>query len=234
MLTRSCRKEGKLPLSMVIVAAGLSNRMGFDKIFSLLDGRPVLEYSLKTFETCRIVQEIIVVVNEAGLDAAGEICSQFPKVRKIVLGGKRRIDSVMNGVLETDRHTRLIGVHDGARPLVTHKIIEDTAALAEKFGAAAPAISVNDTIKTADGKRMVTGTLVRSELFAVQTPQIFDGDILKGALQKAADSGTEITDDSMAVEALGVHVYLSEGAEENIKLTKPLDVIVAEGILKAL
>lgn len=221
-------------LSMVVVAAGSSRRMGFDKIFSILGGRPVMSYSLHTFQTCDIVKEIIVVVNEESFDAAGEICGQFTKVKKLVVGGARRIDSVINGALETDRCAKFIGVHDGARPLVTYKIIEDTAALAAKHGAAVPAISVNDTIKTADCDKMVTGTPARSEMFAIQTPQIFDGSILKGALKKAAEAGGEITDDSMAVEAIGMHVFLSEGSEENLKLTRPIDLITAEGILKKL
>ena len=222
------------PLSMVVVAAGSSNRMGFDKIFSLLDGCPVITYSLRAFQTCELVKEIIVVVNEENFGIAGEMCAQFTKVKKLVIGGSRRIDSVMNGVLETDRRAGLIGVHDGARPFVTHKIIEDTAVLAEKHGAAIPAIGVNDTIKMASTSKMVTGTPARSELFAVQTPQIFDGSILKGALKKALSSDAEITDDSMAVEALGVHIYLSEGSEENLKLTRPIDIITAEGILRRL
>lgn len=219
-------------LSVIIVAAGSSGRMGFDKIFKSLAGRPVLENTILSFQSCEIVSEIIVVVKSEDVEAASHICAKYDKVKKVVCGGAMRVDSVLNGVMETDRRARLIGVHDGARPLVTDKIIRETAELALKSGAAVPAIPLSDTVKFANKDGKVTGTPNRSELYAVQTPQIFDGDILKGALQKARADDREMTDDSMAVEALGVPVYLSEGSVENLKLTRPIDFITAEGIVE--
>lgn len=227
------RRTSKAYLSIVIVAAGSAGRMGFDKIFTDLAGRPVIEHSLSIFQICDIVKEIVVVVKNDDLEKAGDICRKFNKVRKVICGGDRRIDSVFSGVLETDKRAVLIGVHDGARPLVTEKIIKDTAELALERGAAIPAIHVYDTIKIAGEDRKIVETPARNELFAVQTPQIFDVDILKGALQKAVTENMDITDDSMAVESIGMPVYLSEGSVQNLKLTNPIDFITAEGIIKS-
>lgn len=218
---------------MVIVAAGSSERMGFDKIVKDLAGRPVIEHTISAFQECQIVSEIIVVVKSEDLEAVSSICEKYNKVNKVVCGGVRRTDSVLIGVMEADRRARLIGVHDGARPLVSGRIIRDTAELALKSGAAVPAIPLSDTVKFADKAKRVTGTPNRNELYAVQTPQVFDGDILKGALRKAAAENREMTDESMAVEAMGVPVYLSEGSVENLKLTSPIDFITAEGIIKS-
>lgn len=227
---KKLKKKGFL--SVVIAAAGSSQRMGFDKIFKDLVGRPVIEHTILAFQECQIVSEIIVVVKSEDLEAASHICRKYSKVSKVVSGGERRIDSVLSGVMETDRRAKLIGIHDGARPLVSDTIIRDTAELARKCGAAVPAIPLSDTVKYADTNRRVTDTPSRSELYSVQTPQVFDGDILKGALRKALNDNREITDDSMAVEALGVPVYLSEGSAENLKLTSPVDFITAEGIIE--
>jgi len=227
------RKRDSPFLSMVVTAAGSSTRMGTDKIFAQIDGRPVLFYSLYAMEQCSAVSEIIVVVGNAHIDEAAEICTHFgiSKAAKIICGGDRRMDSVWAGVMAVSRTAALVGVHDGARPFVTSEIIEQTASAAASFGAAVPAVAVKDTIKCASGG-VVKSTPDRNELFAVQTPQIFEEGILKAALEMAISNNSEITDDAMAVEKLGVPVHLTQGSYENIKLTTPSDMLIAKQLLE--
>ena len=186
-------------------------------------------------------------VNKAMLDAAGlgqprtwediaeiaNICSEYDitKAKKIIIGGDTRAGSVYNGVMETAPGAYLIAVHDGARPLVTDDIITKAVLKASVTNAAAPAVPIKDTVKSVvDGK--IIGTPDRSTLYAFQTPQVFSGDILKGALQNALEKRLPITDDCMAVEALGIPIYVTEGSYENIKITTPSDLDIAEMILE--
>lgn len=228
------KKEPERPfLSVVVVAAGSSTRMGFDKLFAEVAGRPVLAHTLLALEAVKAVSEIIVVARATDIPDVGAVCRELDllKVTKVIRGGVRRVDSAYNGVLEADPKAVLIGIHDGARPFVPELVIEEAFQVAAEYGAAVPAVPVTDTIKRADEDGTVQETPERSRLFAVQTPQIFDADILKGALQKALEEGRDLTDDSMAVEAMGLPVYLTHGSPENIKLTRPLDLLTAEGIL---
>lgn len=226
----------KLPFgTAVVAAAGASQRMdGEDKIFADLNGLPVLGWSLLELQRCPNVHEIIVVTREDAIVPAADLCAELEisKATKILCGGEDRLDSVLIGVNEANRDAEYIAVHDGARPLVTQEIIVDAFRKAYKYTAAAPAVSVNDTVKTgADG--FVTGTPDRSTLFAVQTPQVFRADILKAALFNAKQKGISITDDCGAVEAIGVRPALSLGSFENIKLTRPVDLALASAILEA-
>lgn len=214
----------------VIVAAGSASRMqGQDKIVAPLAGEPVLCRTLAAFEATPVVQEIVVVTREDRLEEISALASRFSKVRLVVPGGETRTESVRNGVLAVSDKTVTVAVHDGARPLITPEIINTTIRKAEKFGAAAPAIPVKDTIKvSADGS--VQDTPDRSKLFAVQTPQCFDRDLLLAALEHAAEKELPVTDDCSAVEALGMKVILTGGSEENLKITTPLDLELAEVI----
>lgn len=220
--------------SAVIVAAGQATRMqGEDKILLELDGRSVIDRTLDLFQNCDMVNEIVVVTNSEKMGYMRSLCAAkgYTKVTAITEGGKTRVHSVMRGLDHVANKSSLVAVHDGARPLVTPDIIQDTIRKAATFHAAAPAIPVKDTIKVAKN-HIVTDTPDRGSLFAVQTPQVFDYDLLRGALQRALDHGAPITDDCSAVEALGMSVYLSNGSEENIKITTPLDVALAEAILQ--
>lgn len=227
--------QKKIPAcAVVIVAAGKSNRMqGTDKITAMLDGRPLIAHTISVFQSCPFVSEIVVVGREDNLNVLEHICQEhgFDKVTMIVPGGETRVHSVINGLNQIRKDTPLVAIHDGARPLVTETVIEEAMRGACRFHAAAPAIPVKDTIKSAKN-RIVTDTPDRSALFAVQTPQVFDFDLLRGALQKAQDNALSITDDCSAVEALGMSVYLSQGSEENIKVTTPADLVIAEALLK--
>ena len=216
----------------VIVAAGNATRMGgTDKIMAELDGVPVICRTLAAFENAVQVDEIIVVTRMELLEQVSALAAAFSKVRMVVPGGDDRMQSVMNGLREASDKTRLVAVHDGARPLVTDKIIAGTIAKAAKFGAAAPAVPVKDTIKVSKGGA-VDATPDRKTLFAVQTPQVFDYALLCGALESAKQKKLTITDDCSAVEAMGMPVQLTDGSEENLKITTPIDLAFAEAILK--
>ena len=221
--------------SAVIVAAGSARRMeGIDKILTDLGELPVLVHTLYAFQDCDCFDEIIVVTREDLLGEVSRICKEYglDKVHKIVVGGAERIHSVRNGLKEVRPDAQLIAIHDGARPLVTQKILEKTVLRASVDGAAAPAIPVTDTIKqTKEGQ--VTGTVDRSTLFAVQTPQIFQAGLIKAAVEKAIADGEVLTDDCACVERLGMKVTLTEGSRENIKITTPFDLLLGTAILES-
>ena len=220
--------------SAVIVAAGQSSRMkGEDKILSVLRGKPVIARSIEAFEACEDVDEIVVVTRQDLIRDLQALCheSGYCKVKAVVEGGSTRVESVMRGLDHVSDKSGLTAIHDGARPLVTDSVITAAIHRARATHAAAPAIPVKDTIKSAENG-MVLHTPDRKTLFAVQTPQIFDFDLLRGALQNALDHDLPITDDCSAVEALGMRVFLTEGSEENIKITTPMDLITANAILE--
>ncbi len=222
------RKKGACPAcSAVVVAAGSSSRMGFDKVLAEVGGVPVIVRCLETFQQAPSITEIVVVTREDLVPDIARLCQDFglDKVAKVIRGGESRTQSARMGTLETDRKVPLIAIHDGARPFVTVQVIEDAVAQAAQSGAAAPAVPVKDTVKAAhDG--IVERTLDRGTLYAVQTPQVFDADLIRAALQKALDDGVQLTDDCAAVERLGMKVMLTAGDERNIKLTTPTDLLI--------
>lgn len=228
------KNDNSFYCSAVIVAAGASARFGSDKMTALLDGEPVLAHTLSVFETCESVSEIVLVAPPDRVQEFAELCDKygFQKVTKVVMGGETRVASALSGVSETDRRARLIAVHDGARPLVTRQLVEDAIRGARWYKAAIPAIPSRDTVKLAE-KDVILETPARGACFAAQTPQVFDPALIKGALTNALDKGLSVTDDASALEILGVPVHLTEGSEENIKITTPLDLQIAETILKA-
>lgn len=229
------KKIHPVTCSAVIVAAGSARRMeGIDKILAPLGELPVLVHTLYAFQDCERFDEIIIVTREDLLVEISRLCKdfRFDKVRKVVVGGKERIDSVQAGIREVRPDAQLIAIHDGARPLVTQKILNETVSAAEKTGAAAPAIPVTDTIKMAE-RGLTQETVDRSKLFAIQTPQIFDSALIKAALENAIQDGENLTDDCAAVERLGMRVSLTKGSRENIKLTTPFDLMLGSVILEA-
>ena len=156
----------------------------------------------------------------------------FQKVKDVVPGGVTRVDSVHCGLNAMSENMELAAIQDGARPLVTPEIIERAVMQAVKCHAAAPAIPLKDTVKEIDGFGRVLSTPPRETLRAVQTPQVFQKDLLIAAWEKARKEGKTYTDDCGAMEALGISVYLIEGSEENLKITTPLDLFLAEHILQ--
>ncbi|MBR6114942.1 MAG: 2-C-methyl-D-erythritol 4-phosphate cytidylyltransferase [Oscillospiraceae bacterium] len=228
------RKVKNTTCSVVVVAAGRSERMGQDKLFLPLEGMPVLARTLRAFDGCGFVDEIVVVAREDRLEQTAELCRSYGigKVNKVVIGGDTRTKSVLAGVSSIRRDARIVLVHDGARPLVTEEIIRDAMHTAAMFRCAAPAIPVTDTVKEIRDN-VVVSTPDRSSLVAVQTPQAFIPDLLKGALTAAVREGKEYTDDCAAVEAMGFTVRLSKGSPENIKITVPADLAAASAILRS-
>lgn len=227
-------KNLRLPhCAAVIVAGGSSSRFGADKLFAEIGGKPVLGMSLEAFATAACVQEIVLVVRESILDRAARLARVYGggKVRLVVPGGETRVLSSYAGVMSVSKRAKLIAIHDGARPLITERVISDAVWGAYRHLAAAPAIAVRDTIKIAyDG--VVAETPDRSALFAVQTPQVFQADVIRAALVNAAQKQLAVTDDCAAAEAIGTPITLTPGSEENIKITTPLDIAVAEQIVK--
>lgn len=227
-------KSARCPkAAAVIVAAGSGTRFGGDKLCAELCGAPVLARSLMAFERTPRISEIILVVREDRLQTAGELAGAYriSKLRLIVPGGATRLLSSYAGVMSVSDEAEIIAIHDGARPLITPELIERTVWDAYQHGAAVPAIPVRDTVKKAE-KRVVIETPERSKLYAVQTPQCFQRDVIRGALADAAKKAPEVTDDCAAVERIGGQIWLSEGSEENLKVTTPLDLELAELIWK--
>ncbi len=216
----------------VIVAAGNASRMGgIDKVMAPLGGEPMIVRTVRAFQSCDAVREIVVVTREDLLVTVTNLCAGFDKVKAVVVGGADRPASVRNGLSALSNKVRLVAVQDGARPLITTAVIDRTVRAAHTYGAAAPGIPVKDTVKLVQGG-VVTQTPDRSALQAIQTPQVFDRDLLKAALQKAQKENAAITDDCSAVERLGMSVRIVEGDEGNIKITTPMDLKIAELLLE--
>ena len=230
-------------IAAIIVAAGKSQRMGgADKQLRTVGGVPVLARTIAAFEDCQDVGAIILVLNPDNMAGATEMSREFGwrKVKSIVPGGERRQDSVgagLSAVADMARHGMEYGwvaVHDGARPLLTPGLISRGLEAARAGGAAIAALPATDTIKQVDADGIITGTPERESLWLAQTPQIFRTDILVGAYSSLAQSGDDstATDCSRLVEMMGHPVAVFTGEPTNIKITTPLDLILAEAILR--
>lgn len=216
----------------VIVAAGSASRMGgIDKVMANLGGEPMIVRTVRAFQSCAAIREIVVVTRPDLMQGIMRLCKDFSKVTAVVAGGKDRQESVELGLNALSSKVKLAAIQDGARPLITDAVIDRTVRAAHSYGAAAPAIPVKDTVKTVQGG-VVINTPDRSALRAVQTPQVFDFDLLRGALKKARQEKAPITDDCSAVERMGFSVKIVEGDERNIKVTTPMDLKIAEMLLE--
>ena len=231
--TKTARKL--LPLQYcgaVIVAAGTASRMGgIDKVMAPLEGEPMIVCTVRTFQNCDAIREIVIVTRSDLLVPIMDLCHDFDKVRAVVVGGNTRAESVKHGLAALSGKVKLAAIQDGARPLITDAVIDRTVRCANSYGAAAPAVPVKDTVKVVAGG-VVSQTPDRSSLKAVQTPQVFDRELLQCALAKAEQTGAAITDDCSAVELLGMSVRIVEGDERNIKVTTPMDLKIAEMLLE--
>lgn len=218
----------------VIVAAGSATRMqGTDKIMAELCGEPLILHTLRAFQQSEDVQEIVLVTREELLEPLSELCvaKKLSKVTKLCKGGETRAASVQAGLDQVSKACGFVAIHDGARPLVSQTVIHDAVRKAAKFNAAAPAVPVKDTVKVVHGG-VVESTPDRSALYAVQTPQVFAIDLFRAALDKAIAEKKELTDDCSAAELYGVNVVITPGSDENLKVTTPTDLILAEALLK--
>ncbi|HCA04526.1 MAG TPA: 2-C-methyl-D-erythritol 4-phosphate cytidylyltransferase [Ruminococcaceae bacterium] len=222
-------------VSAVIVAAGSSTRMGTadSKQFIPLLGKPVIEYTLNAFQQSGLVSEIIVVCREQDYERIKSLAeeSSITKLTSLVAGGDSRAESVKNGIKAVSTNAEYLAIHDGARPLISTKEINSVIEKAFETDAATLGTTVTDTIKVVDSENVIVSTPSRSTLRAVQTPQVFDREIYEFALDKAGDDLDSFTDDCSLIENLGVEIQIVQGSTENIKLTTPMDIIIAESIL---
>lgn len=200
---------------------------GIDKTMTPIGGIPMILRTVRALAASDRIDEVLVVTREDLIAPITALCMGESKFAGAICGGTTRTESVKNGLLAANGE--LVAIHDGARPFVSTQIIDETIETAQRFGAAAPAIPVRDTIKVSfDGK--ISTTPDRASLFAVQTPQVFYREEILDALQKAAH--LPLTDDCSAMEAVGKTVVLTQGSDENIKITTPIDLAFGEVILK--
>jgi len=240
-------------LTAIIVAAGDSRRMGFDKLFAALAGKPVIAHTIRAFERANSVDGIIVVAREDRRDEINTIVrnEKFKKIRSIIPGGKRRQDSVRAGLDHLESTARYVAVHDAARPLVTPAQIERLFQQCQIHGAAALAEPINDTLKRADLAAvaasakaaaapfdsrsgqvlLVTESVDRQEVYAMQTPQMFERALIDEAYRAVYAENILVTDEVSAVERLGREVALVLNDDFNFKVTYPRDLPLAEFIL---
>jgi len=222
-------------LGIVIPAAGQGKRMraGCNKQFLSLMGQPILAHTIRVFEESNFVSEIVIVGAEGDISVIKELVyhQDFHKVAAICRGGLLRQDSVRAGVRALSPTIQRIVVHDGARPLLTLQAFNQFLEGTQKYPAAIMGVPIKDTVKRVNIAGNVLETLPREDLRAVQTPQIFDRGILEEAHHQAASAGYYGTDDASLLEWMGYPVQMVEGMQENIKVTTPEDLWVAERIL---
>ena len=214
-------------MGAVIAAAGSSQRMdGADKVFALLGGEPILVRVVDVFQRCNPIDQIVVVLSKQNLERGKQLVIEqgWSKVIDVCAGGRRRQDSVAAGLGRLSNCDWVV-IHDGARPLVTVDLINRGLEAAKETGAAVAAVPVTDTIKLAGDDRIVHQTLPRQNLWAVQTPQVFGIKIITEAYSRA---NGDVTDDASLVEQLGYRVKIYMGSYDNIKITTPDDLALAE------
>ena len=220
-------------LSAIIVAAGSSERMGFDKLFALVSGKPVIAHTIAAFENTKCVDEIILVGRADGLGELQKIVGQPTKVKQIVAGGAERSDSVRVGLDRLNPKSDFVAVHDAARPMITpEKISRVFEVCRTSGGAAALAEPINDTLKRADVDLVVKESVDRTGVYGMQTPQVFARKLLEEAYQLVAKKKIAVTDEVSAVELLGRSVVLVPNHDFNFKITYPRDLPLAEFVLK--
>jgi len=231
-------------LTAIIVAAGSSERMGFDKLFALVSGKPVIAHTIAAFERTDCVDEIILVGRAESLDELRKIIGHPTKVKEIIAGGAERSDSVRAGLDHINPKADFVAVHDAARPLVTPgKITRVFEACRTSGGAATLAEPINDTLKRANLTAVaasakeavdlvIAESVDRSGIYAMQTPQVFARKLVEEAYQLVAKKNVLVTDEVSAVELLGRKVVLVPNHDFNFKITYPRDLPMAEFVLR--
>lgn len=221
-------------ISAIVLAGGRGKRMNYHKSkqFIEIKEKPVLVYTLEKFIYNKSIDEVILVLPEDEVDyCKKEVLQKYSlKVDRIVIGGKERQDSVFNA-LEAMEKANIVLIHDGARPFISEKIIEEGIKYANIYGAAAPGVTPKDTIKIKNEDNISVDTPDRNTLVAVQTPQCFKYDEIYQCHRKIKEENAIVTDDTSVVERYGHKVYLYEGDYTNIKITTPEDLILAERLI---
>ena len=229
-------RERKIEMknTAIVLAAGQGKRMHtkIQKQFLEIKGYPVLYYSLRCFQDSPLIEDIILVTGEESvLYCQKEIVDKygFTKVTKVIPGGKERYDSVYQGLLACENSDYVL-IHDGARPFITEEILERGLTGAEETGACAVGMPSKDTVKIADVSGYIAETPDRSKVWMIQTPQIFQYALIRNAHESIRTREmSNVTDDAMVVEQeTGIKVRLAEGSYQNIKITTPEDLGVAE------
>jgi 2-C-methyl-D-erythritol 4-phosphate cytidylyltransferase len=217
----------------IIAAAGIGRRMGSGgKQYLPLRGEPVLAHALRAFQACFEVYQIIIVSAEVDIDRCRDLVKKydFGKVTQIIKGGEERQDSVFNALQVVPKQAEIVVVHDGARPLVTPEIIKRSLDELEGWDGVIVGVPAKDTLKLVEAQAVVE-TLDRERIWQVQTPQVFRADLLTEAYRAAITKGYYGTDDAALMEQLGYKIKVTMGSYENIKITTPEDLVIAEAIL---
>ena len=220
--------------SAIIVAAGASRRMGFDKIFATLHGKPVLYWSIAAFQECVDIDEIVVVTRAEKVAEVQKLVAseRLKKVSSVVEGGAERHLSVWNGLRAIQAEgSQLVAIHDAARPLITPKLISACIVLAHKNGSACCASPIPDTVKRASHEMLVTDDVERRNLWAMQTPQVFSSALIMQAYASVMSRNELVTDEVSAIQKIGKRVALLENDDYNFKITFPRDLPLAEQVI---
>ncbi|WP_315074822.1 2-C-methyl-D-erythritol 4-phosphate cytidylyltransferase [uncultured Clostridium sp.] len=222
-------------VSAIVLAGGRGKRMGAvqSKQYIDLNGKPILYYTLKQFIVNKLIDYIILVVPEDEIGyCKNKVLNKYGlKVDKLVSGGKERQDSVYNALSQLE-NSDIVLIHDGARPFVSHKIINDAVKYAEIYKAAAPGVMPKDTIKVKGENNFSVETLMRNNLVAIQTPQAFEFNLIYSCHKEVKKRGIAVTDDTSVVEFFGNKVYIYEGNYTNIKITTPEDLALAKYLVR--
>ncbi len=223
-------------VSAIIVAAGTSSRMhGIDKQLLEIGGMPVIARAVSAFDKSEIISEVVIVTREDLIDKISLLTEKynFNKVKAVVKGGDTRQISVFNGIAACSDDAEFIAVHDGARPFVTQDVIRNTVSAAFKSGAAAAAVTANDTVKIADENNKIINTVDRDTVRLMQTPQVFEKNAYISAMNNVPDS-EKFTDDCMLMEKAGKSVLTVPSSPLNIKITTREDIVFAEAVLRSM
>lgn len=221
-----------MKIEVVIVAGGKGTRMGAgkNKIFLPVLEKEAIYYTISAFESNPNIDGIVLVTGKSDMEGCKKIIEKyrFSKVINVIEGGDTRQKSVMNGLLKTD--CDIVLIHDGARALVTDREINNSIDDCMKYGAAAVGVKCKDTLKSADSDGFISGTVNRENTYLIQTPQVFYRDEIMQMHIKAVEDNISATDDCMIAEQYGKKIKISDGSYDNIKLTTPEDMILAERI----
>jgi len=221
-------------VSGIIVAAGSSRRMGFDKLFAPLAGKPVLWHSIQAFSECEGIDEVFVITKEERVKEVEQLINRedFAKVRRVIVGGAERHLSVWNGLKAVESQgSEYVAIHDGARPLTTAPLIQECLRMARQHGAACVATPIPDTVKRASHEDLVTESVERTGLWAMQTPQVFASGLILQAYAALIAKHEMVTDEVSAVQKLGKRISLLKNHDWNFKITFPHDLELAEHVL---
>lgn len=224
----------KIKIQAIIPTAGTGVRLksSIPKPFVRLKDKPIFIYTLEAIEQCALIDSIIVVAQPECVEDVKDFIEEYHlrKVSAVVAGGKERTDSVFNGLAMLEDDTKIVVIHDGARPFITQEVLECSIATCQQERAVIVGVPVKPTIKRVNSDYIVEETLPRDQLWEIQTPQVFEREVIVEAY-KSKNTFT-VTDDASLVEHMGIHVKIINGDYRNIKITTPEDLVIAKAFLK--